>query len=90
MATSKHVEKLEKYFDRLHAGKVSKIKPSHVQKIIDKLAVKAAQIEVEREEALKTSKRERLGQKLLVIEEQISRAKWLLARLERPEDQGED
>ncbi|MDQ7069332.1 MAG: hypothetical protein Q9M48_01035 [Rhodobacterales bacterium] len=61
-----------------------------MQKIIDKLAVKVAQIEAEREEALKDSKRERLGQKLLVIEEQISRAKWLLARLENPEDQAEE
>lgn len=86
MAVSKHVEKLQKYFDRLHAGKVSKIKPSHVQKIIDKLAVKVAQIESEREEAGKPSKRERLGQKLLVIEEQIKRAKWLLQKLEEPKE----
>lgn len=81
MAMSKHFEKLERYFERLETGKVAKIKPQHVQKIIDKLGVKIDQLESERAIAEKPSKRERLGQKLLVIEEQIKRAKWLLQEI---------
>ncbi len=37
MAVSKSLEKLAKYYARLEAGEAKKIKPSHVQKVIDKL-----------------------------------------------------
>ena len=73
--------KLDKYFGRLEDGKAKKIKPSHVQKAIDKLRTKQKLLEDERREAEKPSKIARLDKKLATVAEQITRAEWLLAKI---------
>ncbi|MCR9139300.1 MAG: hypothetical protein NXI27_25095 [Alphaproteobacteria bacterium] len=78
MALAKSMEKLKKYFARLEAGKVKKIKPSHVEKVIVKLAAKERSLLEEIEAARKPSKKQRLRQKLDTTRQQIDRARWLM------------
>ena len=60
MGLSDIVERLDKYQKRLAMGKADKIKPRHVDKAIEKLTVKKAQLSTELEETIKPSKRERI------------------------------
>ncbi len=84
MALSKHVEKLDKYYERLESGKAKKIKPSHVDKIIQKLKVKHAELQQEIQDSQKASKKDRLERKLSIVTEQITRAEWMLAQITTP------
>ena len=47
MGLKKLSEKLANYNDRLKSGKVSKIKPDHVEKVLRKLRKKSAELEAE-------------------------------------------
>lgn len=75
------VEKLDKYYARLDKGKVRKIKPDHVEKVIGKLKTKEAELIAEIEETRKESRVERLQHKLEVLREQQKRAQWLLGQI---------
>ena len=75
------VEKLDKYFKRLSKGKAQKIKPSHVEKVIRKLAKKEDILRAEIEDAKKETKIERLERKLELLHEQQTRARWLLKEI---------
>jgi predicted nucleic acid-binding Zn-ribbon protein len=78
---NKTLEKLEKYRARLKDGKAHKIKPKHVQKMINKLETKKFDIEEDIKSVSKPEKRERLTKKLATIGEQIKQAEWLLSQI---------
>jgi Zn-dependent oligopeptidase len=82
MAMTKVIEKLKKYYGRLEAGNAKKIKPSHVEKVIDKLLANKRNLLEEIAITKKTSKKERLIQKLAATRKQIDRAKWLLKKID--------
>ena len=81
MTMHKTAEKLEKYQHRLQAGKADKIKPKHVDKILDKLSAKESEVAAELAETTKESKRERLEHKQATIRELIEQARWLHSQL---------
>ena len=81
MAMNKTTQKLEKYQDRLKAGKAEKIKPKHVEKILDKLTAKQTEIGTELAAATKESKRERLEHKQVTVNELIEKARWLQSQI---------
>lgn len=84
MGLESAIEKLDKYFARLEKGKARQIKPSHVEKVIGKLDLKAESLREELDETAKASKKQRLQQKLALIDEQKARARWLLDRISNP------
>ena len=45
MGLKKYAGKLDEYYQRLTQGKVEKIKPSHVEKVLAKLRPKKVQLE---------------------------------------------
>ena len=77
MGLNKIIERLDKYQKRLADGKAEKNKPRHIEKAIAKLTTKEAALTAELEDTTKPEKRERLESKLLVIQEQIDKARWL-------------
>ncbi len=77
MALAKSIEKLKKYYARLEAGKVKKIKPSHVERVMEKLTVRERSLLEEIETVTKPSKKKRLQQKLQDTRNQLDRARWL-------------
>lgn len=81
MGLSKSLEKLSKYYERLNAGKAKQIKPSHVQKVIDKLEARERSLRDEMQTTKKTSKKDRLEGKLKSTLEQLEKAKWLLEEI---------
>lgn len=81
MGLTKINEKLESYFSRLEDGKATKIKPSHVQKVIAKLQAKQMLLKEEIHDTEKASKKERLESKLSTVCAQIERAEWLLKKI---------
>ncbi len=81
MKTSKSLEKLAKYYERLAAGKAKKIKPSHVQEVIDKLESRERSLQEEIQGTKKNSKKDRLEGKRITTLEQLDRARWLLKEI---------
>lgn len=81
MALSEAIEKLKKYYKRFELGKTDKIKPRHVQKVLDKLSAKETSLLEEIEEVKKPSKKKRLEQKLKTTRKQSDRARWLLEEI---------
>ncbi len=81
MALAKSIEKLKKYYARLEAGKVKKIKPSHVERVMEKLSLRERKLLEELESAKKPSKQKRLQQKLEETRNQIDRAQWLKKKI---------
>ena len=81
MGLTKITEKLDSYFGRLENGKATKIKPSHVEKVIAKLRAKQMLLKEEIDGSEKASKKERLEKKLTTLGQQIERAKWLLGQI---------
>ena len=81
MGLEKSIQKLDKYLDRLSKGKAKKIKPEDLAKVERKLEVKKQMLKVELAEAQKASKKERLEGKLVVVDEQLERARWLSQKL---------
>lgn len=80
------IEKLDKYFKRFDKGKAQKIKPAHVEKVIDKLEAKADLLRAELAETEKESKKSRLERKLDMVREQQKRARWLKKELSNSQD----
>jgi hypothetical protein len=83
MALAKSIEKLKKYYTRLQEGKAKKIKPSHVERVMEKLSVRERNLLDELAAANKLSKKKRLNQKLEETRKQIDRARWLKDRISR-------
>lgn len=83
MGLESAIEKLDKYFKRLEKGKVQKIKPSHVDRVIQKLEAKVQLVQAELAETDKETKKQRLEQKLEMIREQQERANWLKSEIAR-------
>jgi hypothetical protein len=81
MGLKKLAAKVEDYNTRLESGKASKIKPSHVEKVLQKLRVKAAELEAEIATASSADKKDRLEGKLAIARTHIDRAEWLLKEL---------
>lgn len=81
MALSEAIEKLKKYYKRFELGKTNKIKPRHVQKVLDKLSAKEVSLLEEIAEAKKPSKKKRLEEKLRTTRKQSDRARWLLEEI---------
>ncbi len=81
MALAKSIEKLKKYYARLEAGKAKKIKPSHVERVMEKLSVRERNLLEDITAAKKPSKKKRLQQKLEETRKQIDRARWLKDRI---------
>ena len=85
MALKKTTEKLAEYQERLDKKKAKPIKRKHVEKVIDKIRSKQVDLTVELEGATKPSKRDRILDKLHVVEELQSRANWLLEEINKSE-----
>lgn len=81
MGMKKLAEKVNDYHDRLESGKASKIKPSHVEKVLKKLRLKSAELEEALAAATTLDKKARIEKKLGVARAQIERGEWLLAEI---------
>lgn len=81
MGLKKLAAKVAEYNERLESGKASKIKPSHVEMVLEKLRKKSGELEGEIASARSPEKRARLEKKLGVARTQIERAEWLLNEL---------
>ena len=83
MGLKKLAAKVEDYNARLESGTASKIKPQHVEKVLEKLRSKSTELEAEIANAISADKKARLEGKLGVARTQIERAEWLLKELTR-------
>jgi wyosine [tRNA(Phe)-imidazoG37] synthetase (radical SAM superfamily) len=86
MGIESSVEKLDKYHKRLNQGKAEKIKASHVDKVIRKLAAKQELLIAEIKDTHKASKIERLNRKLAFLHDQQERALWLREQISSSEN----
>jgi hypothetical protein len=81
MELKKLAEKVADYQLRLQAGKARRIRPEHVEKVLDKLRRKEAELvsrcAAEREQAARCE----LARKLRIAREHIARAEWLLREI---------
>ncbi|TCS59885.1 hypothetical protein EDD52_11718 [Primorskyibacter sedentarius] len=73
--------KVVDYNQRLESGKASKIKPRHVEKVLQKLSAKSDALETEIAATQSPDKKARLEGKLKVARTHIERAEWLLKEL---------
>ncbi|WP_157440962.1 hypothetical protein [Aestuariivita boseongensis] len=73
--------KVDDYNERLESGKASKIKPDHVQKVLEKLRRKSAKLEEELASTASMEKRARLEKKLSIARAHIERGEWLLREI---------
>jgi uncharacterized protein HemX len=83
MALKNTTEKLNEYQERLKQKKAKPINRKHVEKAIDKLRSKHADLKAELKAAKKPSKQDRIKAKLKVVEELQSRADWLLKKIDK-------
>lgn len=81
MGLKKSTAKLDDYFERLEQNKAAKIKPEHVEKVLEKLQAKERDLLDDLETAQKVDKAERLRSKLNVVREQLRRGEWLLQEI---------
>jgi len=81
MGLKKLAAKVEEYNSRLESGKASKIKPSHVEAVLQKLRSKLTKLETEIATATSADKKARLEGKLAIAQTHIERAEWLLKEL---------
>lgn len=79
MAHEKLAEKLGAYFARLGEGRAHKIKPSDVEKVIEKLRKRRDELRSQAEAS--PDKAERMAQKITVAEDLLARAEWLLEQI---------
>lgn len=82
MKLRKLAEKMADYNRRLETGQASKIKPDHVERVLDKLRRKAADLESEIASTEDPERKARLIGKLGIAGEHIERAEWLLREIE--------
>ncbi|MCK0150169.1 hypothetical protein MWU54_09070 [Marivita sp. S6314] len=78
MGLKKLAAKVEDYNARLESGKAHKIKPSHVEKVLQKLRKKASELDAEIAETSSADKKARLEGKRAIAHTHIARAEWLL------------
>lgn len=81
MGLKKLAAKVADYNERFERGKASKIKPSHVEKVLAKLHKKSAELSADLASARSDDKKARLEQKLEIAAAQIDRAEWLLEEI---------
>ena len=81
MGLKKLAAKVEEYNARLESGKASKIKPSHVEAVLQKLRSKLTKLETEIATSTSADKKARLEGKLAIAQTHIERAEWLLKEL---------
>lgn len=81
MGLKKLTAKVEEYNLRLKSGKASKIKPSNVEAVLQKLRSKSTELEAEIATATSADKKARLEGKLGIARTHIERAEWLLKEL---------
>lgn len=81
MGLKKLAERLADYQERLEAGKARSIEPGHVEKVLDKLHRKEADLLSRLATETDPDERAGLEHKLRVAREHIVRAEWLLAEL---------
>ena len=81
MGLKKLAAKVEEYNLRLDGGKASRIKPSHVEAVLQKLRSKSTELEAEIATATSADKKARLEGKLGIARTHIERAEWLLKEL---------
>lgn len=81
MGLKKLAAKVAAYKERLEAGTASKIEPQHVEKVLDKLRKKEAELAEKVETTESADDRERVERKLAIAREQVARAQWLLGAL---------
>jgi predicted nucleic acid-binding Zn-ribbon protein len=81
MGLKKLAAKVVDYNERLENGKASKIKPRHVEKVLQKLRAKSAELEEKIALATSADKKARLEGKLGIVRTHIERAEWLLKEL---------
>ena len=81
MGLKKLATKVADYKERLESGKAHKIKPAHVEAVLQKLRSKEVALQTEISKAKSTDKKARLEDKLQVARTHIERAEWLLKEL---------
>ncbi len=81
MGLKKLAAKVAEYNERLESGKANKIKPGHVDKVLEKLRKKAEELETEIAATQSAEKQARLKKKLCVARAHVERAEWLLKEL---------
>lgn len=81
MGLKKLAAKVADYKERLESGKAHKIKPSHVEKVLEKLRNKSIELEAEIASSQSPEKRARLEKKLEVARAQEARAEWLMQEI---------
>lgn len=82
MGMKKLAAKVDEYNNRLESGKASKIKPSHVEKVLEKLRKKTGELEDELAVATSPEKKARLEKKLTIARAHIERGEWLLTQID--------
>lgn len=78
MGLKKLAAKIVEYNERLESGKAGKIRPDHVERVIEKLRRKSAELEDDIASAHSDDKKARLERKLEVARTHLERAEWLL------------
>lgn len=81
MGLRKLAQKVADYQQRLEAGKARTIEPEHVEKVLDKLRRKEAELLARITAEGDPDERADLDRKLRVAREHIERANWLLSEL---------
>ena len=81
MGLKKLAQKVADYQDRLDAGKARTIEPEHVEKVLDKLRRKEADLLARIATETDQDERADFDRKLRVAREHITRAEWLLAEV---------
>lgn len=83
MGLKKLAAKVSDYHDRLESGKVSKIKPHHVETVLAKLRAKEETLKADLGKVSSDDKKQRLQHKLEIAQEHIARAQYLLTEIAR-------
>lgn len=81
MGLRKLAERVADYQKRLEAGEARTIEPGHVEKVLDKLRRKEAELLARIVTEVDPDERADLDRKLRVAREHIERAKWLLTEV---------
>lgn len=81
MGLKKLAAKVAEYNDRLAHGKTAKINPDHVEKVLNKLRAKEAQLGRELGETTDPAKKTRIERKRGIARQHVERAEWLLREI---------
>lgn len=81
MGLKKLAAKVAEYQERLAAGHARKIEPEHVERVLEKLRRKEADLQARLAADPEDAEREEFEHKLKVAREHIERAEWLKREL---------